>query len=66
LQGLHVATLTDVNTLEEMEDFGADCLDFFRQYLPFKHGKPSADTLRRVLAMLDAKEFEQCFARWAQ
>lgn len=61
-----VATLADVNTLEEMEDFGAERLDFLRQYLPFKHGTPSADTLRRVLAMLDAREFERCFVLWAQ
>lgn len=40
-------------------------LDWLRRHLPFANGIPSHDTFGRVFSLLDAKQFEACFMRWA-
>lgn len=40
-------------------------LDWLRQHLPFVNGIASHDTFGRVFSLLDAKQFETCFMRWA-
>ena len=53
---------------EEIEEFAIERLDFLRQYLPFEHGAPSDDTLRRFFRALDPQQFQtcftQCFSQW--
>ena len=37
---------------------------WFEERLKLKHGTPSADTIRRVIAHIDPAEFECCFLSW--
>lgn len=39
-------------------------LDWLRQHLPFANGIASHDTFGRVFSLLDATQFEACFAKW--
>nr|VFJ53264.1 MAG: Predicted transposase YbfD/YdcC associated with H repeats [Candidatus Kentron sp. FW] len=48
----------------DIELFGKQRLDFLRQYLPFEHGIPSDDTLRRFFRAVDLQRFEQLFMQW--
>lgn len=50
----------------EVEQFGRDKLSWFRTFLALRHGIPSHDTFRRVLACLDPEAFERCFAAWME
>ncbi len=46
-------------------DFGHTKLAWLRQYLPFRHGIPSHDTVNRVLRLLDPRAFERCLLQWS-
>lgn len=37
---------------------------WFEQRLKLKHGTPSSDTIRRVIARIDPAAFERCFLSW--
>lgn len=49
---------------DDFEVFGETKLEQLRQYLPFKNGAPSDDTLRRFFRALDSASFEACFQQW--
>lgn len=49
---------------ESIEDWGNERLDWLRQFVALEHGIPSHDTLARVFAALDSKQFQACFVRW--
>ena len=49
---------------DDFEVFGETKLELLRQYLPFTHGAPSDDTLRRFFRALDPACFETCFQHW--
>lgn len=49
---------------DDLEGFGETKLEFLRQYLPYKNGSPSDDTLRRFFRALNPKQFQECFAAW--
>jgi predicted transposase YbfD/YdcC len=51
---------------DDLELFGKTKLDYLRQYLPFKNGAPSDDTLRRFFRALDPEKFEACFIQWVR
>ena len=51
---------------DDLELFGKTKLDYPRQYLPFKNGVPSDDTLRRFFRVLDPAKFEACFIKWVR
>jgi predicted transposase YbfD/YdcC len=51
---------------DDLELFGETKLEDLRRYLPFKHGAPSDDTLRRFFRALDPARFEACFQEWVQ
>jgi predicted transposase YbfD/YdcC len=51
---------------DDLELFGKTKLDYLRQYLPFKNGAPSDDTLRRFFRALDPEKFEACFVQWVK
>lgn len=51
---------------EEIEDFGEQRLEWLRQFLPYKRGIPSHDTIARVMSRLDTKVLQQCFIAWIQ
>jgi len=49
---------------EDFEVFGESKLDFLKEYLPYKNGIPSDDTLRRFYRALNPKKFQECFVGW--
>ena len=51
---------------DDLELFGKTKLEYLRQYLPFKNGPPSDETLRRFFRLLDPKKFEACFIEWVK
>jgi predicted transposase YbfD/YdcC len=46
---------------EDIEDDGESKLELLRQMLPFAHGIPSDDTLRRVFRSMDPEAFPEIF-----
>src|SRR5690606_24001709 len=50
----------------DLELFGKTKLDYLRQYLPYKSGAPSDDTLRRFFRALDPDVFEARFIQWVR
>ena len=53
-------------TFNDMEDFGKAKYEWFKTFLNLGNGIPSHDTFNRVLALLDPKQFLDCFLRWTQ
>lgn len=50
----------------DLELFGKTKLSMLRNYLPFKNGQPSDDTLRRFFQVLNPEIFEKCFIEWIE
>ena len=50
----------------DMADFGRAKQDWFKSFLPLRHGIPSHDTFNRVFAALKPEAFLDCFLRWTQ
>jgi len=53
-------------TFNDMEDFGKAKHEWFKSFLNLRNGIPSHDTFNRVFALLDPKQFLDCFLRWTQ
>lgn len=51
---------------DDLELFGKTKIVYLRQYLAFKNGAPSDDTLRRFFRALDPEKFEMCFIEWVK
>jgi predicted transposase YbfD/YdcC len=51
---------------DDLELFGKTKLVYLREYLPYKDGAPSDDTLRRFFRALDPELFESCFIKWVR
>ncbi len=49
-----------------MEQYGKAKEEWLKQFLELANGIPSHDTISRVFARLDPKEFEQCFRDWVK
>ena len=49
-----------------MEEFGRDYLEWLRQWLELRGGVPSHDTFRRVLGLVDPKQFGSVFRLWTE
>jgi predicted transposase YbfD/YdcC len=43
---------------------GVKKIDLLRRFRPFKDGTPAHDHLGDILAVLDAEQFQRCFAAW--
>ena len=50
----------------DFEDFGKARIKWLRSFPALPNGIPSHDTFRRVFAMLDPKQFADCFRNWTQ
>ena len=49
-----------------MEQYGKAKQEWLKQFLELPNGIPSHDTISRVFARIDPKEFEQCFRDWVK
>lgn len=49
-----------------MEQYGNAKQEWLKQFLELPNGIPSHDTIARLFARLDPKEFEQCFRDWVK
>ena len=49
-----------------MEEYGNAKEEWLKQFLELPNGIPSHDTISRVFARIDPKEFEQCFRDWVK
>jgi predicted transposase YbfD/YdcC len=49
---------------EDIEEFGEARQEWFERFLELPNGVPSHDTIARVFARLDPKEFEKRFTEW--
>lgn len=59
-------TICGANTWADIERFALAHFGWFKQFLDLPNGVPSHDTLGRVFARLDTKEFQACLARWVE
>lgn len=48
----------------DVEQYGHEKYEWLRSFLALPNGIPSHDTIGRVLARLDPKQFQSCFLRW--
>lgn len=60
------AVICGYSEWDEIVDFGKAKLSWLRQYLPYKNGISSHDTLNRALGLIDCREFEVFFTTWMQ
>ena len=61
-----VGLLCRAEDFDEIEDVGAELLDWLRRFMPFAHGIAPAQTLKRTLARLDPRQLETAFATWVK
>lgn len=61
-----LAVLCGQNDVEGIVMFGQTRIQELKHYIPLKNGIPSADTILRVLARLDSKQFEAAFLSWTK
>jgi predicted transposase YbfD/YdcC len=61
------ATIAGCDACTQMAEYGRRKEAWLRQVLKLElpQGIPSHDTFSRVLALLDAEKFQECFMRWA-
>lgn len=60
------AIMAGCRSWTDVADFCAARQSWLTTFLDLPHGTPSHDTFSRFFALLDAKKFAVCFARWAQ
>ena len=48
----------------DIEQYGQEKYDWLKTFLALPNGIPSHDTIGRVLARLDPKQFQACFLHW--
>jgi predicted transposase YbfD/YdcC len=58
------AVICGMDDWESIELWGEVRLDWLRQFVPLENGIPSHDTIARVFAALDSKQFQASFLRW--
>jgi predicted transposase YbfD/YdcC len=61
-----VGVLCGADDWDIIEMLGREYLSWFRQFLPFNHGIPQAQTLRKIFAVLPPKMLEERFAAWVK
>ena len=60
------AMLCGAEGFVDFEDFGKARIKWLRSFLERPNGIPSHDPFRRVFAMLDPKQFADCFRHWTE
>jgi predicted transposase YbfD/YdcC len=56
--------LSGAENWEEIEDFGKEHENWFKQFLDIPNGIPSHDTISRVFSLLDPQNFQECCWKW--
>jgi predicted transposase YbfD/YdcC len=59
-----IAVICGAEDCEDIVEFGQGKEPWLRTFLGLKHGVPSEDTFRRILAALDPDALEACMTRW--
>jgi hypothetical protein len=59
------AVLVGADSFVEIEAWAKEKLDWLRQYMPLKNGIASHDTFGRLFGLIDPRQFEAAFQRWA-
>jgi predicted transposase YbfD/YdcC len=59
------AVIAGCEACTQMAEYGRRKESWLRRFLELPRGIPSHDTFSRVLALLDATKFQECFMRWA-
>lgn len=59
-----LAVLAGAESFVDIARFGRMKLEFLRRFRPFLDGTPSHDHLGDIFAVLDAEQFQRCFAAW--
>ena len=60
------AVISGADNFVEIESFGNEKKVWLSRFLKFENGIPSHDTIGKLFARIDAKEFEKCFIEWVQ
>lgn len=60
-----VGVVCGADDWEGVEEVATGALDWLRDFLPFAHGIPTAQTLRKVFRLLDAEALQRGFSAWA-
>jgi predicted transposase YbfD/YdcC len=58
------AFLSGADSWDDIEAYGFQKIDYLRTRLPYKHGIPSDDTIRRFFRALDPSAFQEKFTAW--
>lgn len=58
------ATLSDVDTFEDIAFWATQKEAWLKRFLKLENGIPSHDTFNRVFRLMDPKTFEDAFRRW--
>jgi predicted transposase YbfD/YdcC len=58
------AVICGMDDWESIEVWGEVKLEWLRRFVPLENGIPSHDTIARVFAALDSKQFQVSFLRW--
>lgn len=61
-----IAVICGAEDCESIVEFGQSKESWLRTFLELRHGIPSADTFRRILAALNPEALESCLMRWLQ
>jgi predicted transposase YbfD/YdcC len=59
-----LAVMAGAETITDIAVFGVKKRDLLRRFRPFRDGTPTHDHLGDILAVLDAEQFQRCFAAW--
>lgn len=59
-----IGVLCGADDWDEIEDMSHSYQDWLRQFLPYKHGIPQAQTFRKTFSLLPAKLLEKGFISW--
>ena len=60
------AVICGAEDCENIQMFGESKERWLRSFMVLRHGIPSADTFRRILAAVDPDSLEKCLTRWLQ
>ena len=60
------AVVCGADSWVDVELFGNSKKDWFERFLDIPNGIPSHDTFGRVFSLIDARQFQRCFAEWAR